>query len=73
MKFVLEIEMGNDAMLTKADVANRLRAVAMRIDTNNIGYGVKTILDINGNDIGTFEFQEHSSLELMDELIVSFP
>ena len=56
-KFTLRIKMGNDAMQTPEDVANRLLAVA-----NRLNYGMDRqsgkILDYNGNKVGEWEFTE---------------
>jgi len=55
-KYKLEIELGNEAMLSGADVADALRAVADRIDVDQPmieqhNYGIS---DRNGNRVGTW-------------------
>ena len=54
-EFTLRIKMGNEAMQTPEDVANRLLAVA-----NRLNYGMDRqsgeILDMNGNKVGEWEF-----------------
>ena len=58
MKVKIEIELGNEAMQTNADVAEVLTAVAMRIDDMGglemeIGeFDGFTIKDRNGNAVG---------------------
>lgn len=61
MKFVLEIELGNDAMQTYEQIGTCLARVAARdfIDCNtpairNAGYGVR---DGNGNLVGTWRIE----------------
>lgn len=56
MKFRLEIELGNDAMRTGADVADALRGVAHRIDSlsetpKEMG-PAGMVYDANGNAVG---------------------
>lgn len=59
MKFTLEIEFGNDAMQTKADLSAVLTELAARIPRSIVGrigsgdYG--SIRDINGNTVGKWE------------------
>ena len=54
-KFKLEIELGNDAMITVDDVAAALRNIAHRLDTAGVGRGQRVgILDANGNTVGFF-------------------
>lgn len=52
-KFNVEIEMGNDAMLTREDVASALGRVAEAL---RAGRGLGPILDENGNKVGTYGF-----------------
>lgn len=52
-KFTLEIEMGNAAMLTRADIAEALHKVARKVgdsDTTEADSG--GITDLNGNRVG---------------------
>lgn len=58
-KFTLEIELGNDAMKSDADIARALRQVANRLRENKYtkvvkGFGDVTrgIMDRNGNTVG---------------------
>ncbi len=56
MKFILEIELGNDAMCSNADVGAALREVATRItdedaDVRSMLQG-HAIMDANGNRVG---------------------
>jgi hypothetical protein len=63
MKFTLEIELGNDAMSTPADIAGALRDLAGRLegtDTLGIrytGHG-DTIRDANNNTVGSWDVSE---------------
>ena len=54
-EFTLRIKMGNDAMQTPEDVADRLLAVA-----NRLNYGIDRqsgeIIDLNGNKVGEWGF-----------------
>jgi phage tail tube protein FII len=51
MRFVVKIEMGNDAMQTEADLAGALRDI---IDELEIGTTYGNLRDVNGNTVGTF-------------------
>ena len=64
MKFILEIELGNDAMQTGEDIARALMDVAK--DLMNYGIGGRSrypvskidgrkIMDENGNSVGKWE------------------
>jgi len=53
-KFTLEIDLGDDAMKTGADVASALENVARRVCQ---GADVGKIRDANGNTVGRFEFE----------------
>jgi len=55
MKFILEIEMGNDAMLTHTDVSSALRFVQAKLSE---GRNEGRVMDINGNSVGKWEFTE---------------
>lgn len=60
MKFILEIELGNDAMLTLGDLAAALRCVALKLDDIDDGLPVEEdeiggIMDDNGNRVGKWE------------------
>lgn len=60
MKFQLEIELGNDAMLTGGDVASALRRIADKLDvldrttagSDLEGVEEGTVRDLNGNKVG---------------------
>jgi fido (protein-threonine AMPylation protein) len=70
MKFTLEIELGNDAMQTPAQIANALHDVEGRLrDThsmlrgNGISFeftpsGIHPFRDANGNTVGKWEVSE---------------
>lgn len=51
-KFVLKIELGNEAMQDGTDVAGALRKIAEKLETGREG---GTILDENGNPVGQYE------------------
>ncbi len=55
-KFELEIELGNDAMKTRFDVAKALSEVARRLRTTGRNY--QAIMDRNGNKVGKWTFKE---------------
>ena len=61
MKFTLEIQLGNDAMQNGADVAELLRKVAARIESNPFdsynddGEFGGVLKDRNGNTVGKWE------------------
>ena len=57
MKFILEIEMGNDGVMDGYDVANLLVITANKIKHHNHRVTGK-ILDINGNTVGWYKFEE---------------
>lgn len=54
MKFILEIELGNDAMQTYADIRGVLRMIAKRPASPKVGDGNDTS-DDNGNVVGHWE------------------
>jgi hypothetical protein len=68
MKFILEIELGNDAMKTPEDIGNALAEAEYslthhgsvydryRTDLENIPDGV--ILDISGNTVGSYRVEK---------------
>ena len=49
--FTLQIDIGNDAMLSNADVVEALASVSSRVAE---GCQSGVIRDVNGNDVGTF-------------------
>lgn len=49
--FTVEIELGNDAMQTGADVAAALREIADKLDA---GIDAGIVRDANGNEVGRF-------------------
>lgn len=59
MKFVLDIELGNAAMMTKHDIARALNETARKLPQSVLGavvvgdYG--KIMDLNGNTVGKWE------------------
>ena len=59
MKFELEIELGNEAMLNAEDVAATLAQVAHELKFSRVSSGINgNIRDINGNTVGSWEFTE---------------
>jgi hypothetical protein len=60
MKFSLEIDLGNEAMLTYADIAQATKRIfadfANRYEDATDDAG--RIYDINGNKVGTWEVSE---------------
>ena len=54
--FRLTIELGNDAMRTRRDVASTLEDLARVIREERERDGAK-ILDVNGNAVGSWEFE----------------
>jgi hypothetical protein len=59
-KFSLEIEFGNDAVLTSYDLAELLSKVASRIKKNKYPLDkeeVRGIMDYNGNSVGSWEIE----------------
>lgn len=64
MKFVLQIELGNDAMQTPSDVARKIREVGSSIDNHPAASNKNhppfsgTIRDENGNFVGTWSFND---------------
>lgn len=53
-RFTLAIELGNDAMETRAHVARALRGVAQRVSA---GETEGAIQDVNGNTVGRWGFE----------------
>lgn len=52
--FIIEIELGNDAMRRDSDVAVALIAVADRLRKGEHGGKIR---DLNGNSVGHFSFR----------------
>lgn len=59
MKFILEIDIGNDAMRTRQDIATKLREVAK--DIQNFEFDSMRISDLNGNKVGQWRFEKEES------------
>lgn len=64
MKFVLEIELGNEAMKTPLDVSNALYLASINLSrlplhlAFNVGDAPTRIRDANGNTVGRYEVVE---------------
>lgn len=61
-KFTLEIEMGNDAMLTGEDIAEALSRVAQALNPSFSAAEPtlqRKILDLNGNVVGFYQIIEY--------------
>ena len=56
-EFTLTIHLGNDAMRTPEDVADALTRIAREIRSNP-GAIYKSINDLNGNQVGIYEFRQ---------------
>ena len=50
-KFILEIDLGNEAMQTRGDIAGALERASMMVRCGNYPLGA-TIRDDNGNVVG---------------------
>ena len=70
MRFLLEIELGNDAMQTPADLARSLQVVVgelaiLALEVHRSGPELRlvssSIRDDNGNTVGSFRFEESES------------
>lgn len=61
MRFVLTINLGNDAMQTQRDISEALRALASRLVRNETRYPVDgdggSITDDNGNRVGAWHVE----------------
>jgi hypothetical protein len=58
MKLItITIQLGNDAMQTKEDVANALRNTADKLEARGF-CNVSKVMDVNGNAVGTVEYTE---------------
>ena len=56
-QFILKIQLGNDAMQTGYDIAGALREIADKVYDNEDMReftGVKRIMDLNGNTVGSW-------------------
>jgi len=56
-KFILEIDLGNEAMQTRGDIAGALERASMMVRCGNYPLGA-TIRDDNGNVVGKYEVTE---------------
>lgn len=67
MKFTLEIDSDNAAMRSREDVVDTLRNVIDRLERGGVG---NHIYDVNGNKVGTWEFDdsEDSRKELCEKV-----
>ena len=55
-KFLLSIELGNDAMQTGNDIAKALHTVGLQINSNDQPYPTqRPIRDVNGNIVGQWQ------------------
>ena len=55
-KFILEIDLGNEGMISSPDIGRALRDVADSVDNGSGFYPqYSTIRDINGNVVGKYE------------------
>ena len=68
MKFVLEIELGNEGMQSGEQVAGAIRRVATKIDSPFDNWEMEgdqgIIRDINGNTVGKWVVMDDSPLAL---------
>ena len=67
-KFSLEIEFGNDAVLTSYDLAELLSKVASRIKKNKYPLDkeeVRGIMDYNGNSVGSWEIERKQVFHML--------
>lgn len=64
-KFTVEINLGNDAMEGPMELAEALRELATRVEDIDLDEAQEegTILDDNGNEVGTWSYEN----ELDDE------
>lgn len=61
--FKLVIQLGNEAMRTRNNVATALHKVALRLEKGaHLSDGSHKILDRNGNSVGTWEFVEEADI-----------
>jgi len=67
MKFLLEIELGNEAMSRTSHVSEVLRKVAKMVDEAQIRrLDGSRIMDVNGNTVGKWEFTERARIVIDD-------
>jgi len=59
-RFVVEIELGNEAMATPRDIAEALTRLAERLKQIDGDPGEGVIRDINGNTVGRYTFHDHN-------------
>lgn len=60
-KFILEIDLGNDAMDNSADVAKALKDISERLERAEYDFAqylVRGISDVNGNYVGSWRVTE---------------
>lgn len=56
-KFTLEIKLGNEDMLTRQDIAHRLRDVVEALESGDPWKFNGVIKDVNGNTCGVWEIK----------------
>jgi len=62
-QFLLKINLGNEAMMTPEDIAQKLTAISARVSNqtiDDIKTSVNNIRDINGNFLGYYEIYDLS-------------
>lgn len=57
-KFVLTINLGNEAMQTPGDIAYALTRAAQDVQS---GYGAGRVWDVFGNTVGSFDITEEEA------------
>lgn len=58
MEFSLKINIGNDAMQTADDLADRILLVAEQVRTHNLIVEAVPVSDLNGNRVGLWRVQQ---------------
>ncbi len=57
-KFIVKVELGNEAMKSAKDVARLLRVLAVALDEGGLNFKYADVIklrDVNGNTVGTAE------------------
>jgi hypothetical protein len=58
VRFVLEINLGNDAMQDRMDVADALKRVSRTLAASPLPEDTQGVCDSNGNTVGRWRFEE---------------
>lgn len=67
IKFTLEIDLGNEAMLTPSDVAGAVSTVAKALNARDFHVGhTSSLMDSNGNRVGSWRLHPEGCSDCLE-------